>query len=391
MSPNTNVEPAKEKLSSLFAPAPRKPNTELPTPERRTKKPSANWSPRPHAMVLSLMARRSVENSHANPRITAMPSTPVHLPMNSPPSIDLSADDPVHQGPLFLWRYFANEIAAGNERFRFAKFGVAIVMNRGQRFSVFHAIADPLVEFEPHAVIDLVFLFFTASAEHGERDAKLLAVGADDKTTGGTRYVEMQPRGGQALRLFNDAFIAPLQANPLPEFFECLAGGDHGFGEAAAFFHALRSLTEIEHPRGEFEAQVSEIGRAVSFEYLDGLRDFVRMARHAAKRLIHVGDEGHHFFAHALAGFDHDFGQSNRIFLFLHECARACLHIEHQRVNAFRKFLAHDGSANQADILDGRSYVTERVDFLVGGSNLGGLPDQPHPAFAQDPAKFVQR
>src|SRR5713226_9056138 len=116
MSPKTNAEPAKEKLNSLLAPAPRNPNTELPTPERRTKKPSANWSPRPQAMVLSLIALRFVENSHANPRITAMPSTPVHLPMNHPPAIVLRADDPAHQGPFFLRCFFSNEIAAGNER-----------------------------------------------------------------------------------------------------------------------------------------------------------------------------------------------------------------------------------------------------------------------------------
>src|SRR5713226_2039947 len=186
MSPKTNAEPAKEKLNSLFAPAPRKPNTELPTPERRTKTPSANWSPRPQAMVLSLIARRLVENSHANPRITAMPSTPVHLPMNHPPAIDLGADNPAHQRPFFLRRIFANKIAAGNERLRLGKLGVAIVMNRGQRFSLFHAIADALVEFEADTVIDLVFLFLAASAEHGQRDATLLAVGAGDEAAGGT-------------------------------------------------------------------------------------------------------------------------------------------------------------------------------------------------------------
>src|SRR5216684_3056207 len=185
MSPNTNVEPAKEKLSSLFAPAPRKPNTELPTPERRTKKPSANWSPRPQAIVFSLIERRLVENSQANPRITAMPSTPVHLPMNHPPAIDLCADDPAHQGPFFLRRIFANDIAAGDERFRFIKFGVAIEMTGGQRLSLFHAIANAFVEFEADAVIDLVFLLFTASAQHGERNAELLTVRAGDEAAGG--------------------------------------------------------------------------------------------------------------------------------------------------------------------------------------------------------------
>src|SRR6267378_780749 len=224
MSPKTNAEPAYEKLKSLFAPAPRKPNTELPTPERRTKKPSANWSPRPQAMVLSLMARRSVEKSQASPSITAMPSTPVKRPMNTPlQTTDSSANHAAHQRPLFARSFLANLITVRDAALRFGKFGVAIVMNRGQRFSLFHAIADPLVEFEPDAVIDPVFFFFAASAKHGEGDAKLLAVRADNEAAGGTHDVEMLARHGKAFRLVYDAFITSLQANSLAEFFEPLA------------------------------------------------------------------------------------------------------------------------------------------------------------------------
>src|SRR6266567_1282071 len=149
-SPKTNVDPAYEKLSSLFAPAPRKPNTELPTLERRTKKPSANWSPSPQAIVLSLMARRSVEKSQASPSITAMPSTPVKRPMNTPlHTANSSANHPAHQRPLLARSFLTDVITVRDAALRFGKFGVAIVMNRGQRFSLFHAIADALVEFEP--------------------------------------------------------------------------------------------------------------------------------------------------------------------------------------------------------------------------------------------------
>src|SRR5712692_10319515 len=108
MSPKTNAEPAKEKLNSLFAPAPRKANSELPAFERRTKKPSANCRPRPQRTVLSLIARRLVENTHANPRITAMPRTPVHLPMNTPPTIDLRSDDAPNQRQRMRGRLRAN-------------------------------------------------------------------------------------------------------------------------------------------------------------------------------------------------------------------------------------------------------------------------------------------
>src|SRR5258708_123656 len=159
-------------------------------------------------MVLSLIARRFVEKSHAAPRITAIPSTPVKRPMNTPlQTADSSANQAAHQRPLLSWSLFANLITLRDAAPRFGKLGVAIVMNSGQRFSLFHAIADAFVEFETHAAIDLVFLLFAPSTEHGERNSKLLAVSAGDEAAGRTRYVEMQPRRGQSFRLVNDAFI----------------------------------------------------------------------------------------------------------------------------------------------------------------------------------------
>jgi len=87
---------------------------------------------------------------------------------------------------------------------------------------------------------------------------------------------------GRAFRLVNDALVSTLQPNSLPEFFEPLAADDHGFREVTAFFHALGPLAQIKHPRGEFEAQFAQVGRAAAFEDLDRLGDFVRMAGHAA-------------------------------------------------------------------------------------------------------------
>src|SRR5882724_9343622 len=139
-----------------------------------------------------------------------------------------------------------------------------------------------LVKFEADAVINLVFLPYAAPAQHGERNAELLAVRSGDEAAGGTRYVEIQARDGQAFRLVNDALVSTLQPNSLPEFFEPLAADDHGFREVTAFFHALGPLAQIKHPRGEFEAQFAQVGRAAAFEDLDRLGDFVRMAGHAA-------------------------------------------------------------------------------------------------------------
>ena len=115
------------------------------------------------------------------------------------------------------------------------------------------------------------------------------------------------------------------------------------------------------------------------------------MSRHAPQRLIHIGNQRHHFLAHALPGFHHHLGQPDRVFLLLHKRPGACLHIQHQRIDALRQFLAHDGRANKPDIFDGRRDIPQRVDFLVCGCNFRGLPNQTHPAFAKNVAKFRKR
>src|SRR5260221_13439657 len=127
-----------------------------------------------------------------------MPSTTVKRPMNPPRQAAFSdTNQAAYQRPLFFRCFLADAIALPDETFRSGKFGVAIVMNRGQRFSQFHAIADALVEFEAHAMINLVFLFFTATAEHGERDAKSLAIRAGNKAARGTGDAEQPTSGGQ--------------------------------------------------------------------------------------------------------------------------------------------------------------------------------------------------
>src|SRR5260370_4966117 len=140
--------------------------------------------------------------------------------MNTPlQTTDSSANQAAHQRPLFSRSFFANEITLRNESLRFAKFGVAIVMNRGQRFSLFHAIADAFVKFEADAVIDLVFLFLAATAEHGQRHSKLLAVCSGDESASGTYYLEMKPRRRHAFLPVNNPFLPAFHPIPSSDVF----------------------------------------------------------------------------------------------------------------------------------------------------------------------------
>src|SRR6476660_7493745 len=119
----------------------------------------------------------------------------------------------------------SNVITIRNQALRFRQLGVAIVMDRGERFALFHAGADALVKFESHAVIDLVFLFFAAPAKHGERDAEALAVRPRDEASCGAGHIHAEPSVRKTLRIVHHALVSALQSNSLFEFFPRLAAG----------------------------------------------------------------------------------------------------------------------------------------------------------------------
>ena len=88
-------------------------------------------------------------------------------------------------------RLVADEKAPGNQALRFGQLRAAIVMNCSQRFAFFYVVADALVKFQPDRMIDFVFLGFAASAQHGQRHAKLFAIRPANITArmAGNRYM----------------------------------------------------------------------------------------------------------------------------------------------------------------------------------------------------------
>ncbi len=133
----------------------------------------------------------------------------------------------------------------------------------------------------------------------------------------------------------------------------------------AAFVNALRTFSKVEHPCGQLDAQLAEVTGSAPAEDLDAFRNFDGMAGGAAQRLIHVGDQGHGFLPHALAGLHHDFGQADGVFFALHEGTATRFHVEDERVDSFGEFLAHDGSADQAGIFDRCGDIAKSIDFFV--------------------------
>ena len=134
--------------------------------------------------------------------------------------------------------------------------------------------------------------------------------------------------------------------------------------------------------RGEFDAEPRQIRRARLLQGLRHFHHFERVANGVAERLVHVRNQRLYLFIQAAADSHHRLSQTPRIHLLLHESAVADFDVEYQRVDAFGELFAHDRAANERDVFYRAGSVAQRVDFFVGGRDLGGLPDQAHAAFA---------
>src|SRR5215467_5970992 len=134
------------------------------------------------------------------------------------PTENSGANDAAHQRPFFFWRVVADHVTVADESSCFGKFRVAIVMNGDQLFVSFHAVADALVEFQPHGMIDLVLFFLAPSTEHGKSRPELLALCGNNKACLRTNDLNVGARLRQALRFVHHSLIPALQAYPLPQF-----------------------------------------------------------------------------------------------------------------------------------------------------------------------------
>ncbi len=76
---------------------------------------------------------------------------------------------------------------------------------------------------------------------------------------------------------------------------------------------------------------------------------------------------------------------------FFHECARAGLHVKHERVSAFRQFLAHDRCANEIWTLDGSGDVAQRIQFSVSRRDFFSLTNHAAATSLQNAMKLWYR
>src|SRR5580658_10131094 len=142
-----------------------------------------------------------------------------------PPALALLPKNTANERQLFSRRGAADFVAGSDQALCFGQLCAAIVMNCGERFAFFYGVADAFVEFEADGVVDGVFLFFAATAQHGQGVPQLFAICCGDEARERAGDFGVRARLRQELRLVDHAIVPALKANALPEFILGLAGG----------------------------------------------------------------------------------------------------------------------------------------------------------------------
>ena len=142
---------------------------------------------------------------------------------------------------------------------------------------------------------------------------------------------------------------------------------------------------------GERIGDFHRIGRAATFEALDGFGDFERVANGATERLLHRGENRACGFAHGGRHRHERQRKFARLRFFLHERAAAKFHVEYEHIDALSEFFGENAAADQRDALDGRRHVAQRVKFFVRRRQFRRLTDEREPDGFQLRAVFRHR
>jgi hypothetical protein len=121
--------------------------------------------------------------------------------------------------------------------------------------------------------------------------------------------------------------------------------------------------------------ELGEVGGPLATERRERLPDLERVPYRVPQRLIHVRDQTHDLAFRAAPELEHGLRKRLGVGLRLHEGAVAYLDVEDDCVGAGGDLLGHDARGDQADVVDGRRHVAQRVELLVGRDELERLPD----------------
>src|SRR5919108_4912274 len=284
-----------------------------------------------------------------------------------------SGEDVEHHRPA-LGLLGADAVAVPDLRNGPRRRGLIGRVHLGQRLAGLDAVAALRQADDADRVVDDVLLARAAGPEVERREAdargrdgldvpvRLRGYRGDDR-----RLREHVPRG-----------LAPLRPNPAVVALAGLPARKRRLGQPASSFLVHSQVGEREQVRAGADDELAEVGRPRALQRVQDLAHLEGVAHGAAERLVHVGQLADDLAVRRAAELDHGPGQLARVVERLYEGAVADLDVEDDGVGAAGDLLGHDRGRDQGDDVHGGRHVAERVEPLVRGDEVGGLPDDRH-------------
>src|SRR5215813_5100886 len=182
-------------------------------------------------------------------------------------------------------------------------------MKRTNRLVHCNGISDLLVQHNSHGRIDAVLFLFPSSAQHEAGDSHLFAVDGLHVPGCLASNLASIARSRQLACIPQCIGVTTLKLCDLTKLLKSRAIRDHLLSELSSVVDRRSLVAQIEHPCGELNAEVTQVGWPTTFEDSDAFNDFERIANVQTQRLIHVSDQCNHALADADTSFDHQFGQ----------------------------------------------------------------------------------
>ena len=372
--------------------APTQEKSSCPIGTLSTKRARVNWRPRPQRTVRSWMALRFVDRAQAIPRNTSRPRSEKSRSMCSPSLRGKRA------------RVVRQDVEDERARGRGAS-GATTMASRSRARASSRREAFPtwtVTIGSPTATGSPTFLWKTKPTAGSIAPSTVSrpaprsipacpiarAARRATRPSRSERTTTVSAGLGQERRVVADARVAPLQLDHAAEALEAGPARERLPHPRPRGVEGGGGAGEVHHPGRELDGQRLEVRGPAALQGLDALGHLEGVAGRAPERLVHVGDEGGHPLAHALADAEHGLGQGLRLVPPAEEGPVPALHVEDEGVDPLRHLLAHDRGGDEGQALHGGGDVAQRVELAVGGGDLRGLADEAEAAVAEDRAQL---
>ena len=248
-------------------------------------------------------------------------------------------------------------------------------MQRRQRVTLLHEVADAHVHHQADRRIDDVGLLFAARAE-------ILRAVADSRRIH-IRDIAVVRRGHghevlclrQAGHIVADARVAALCRNHLFEFRKARAAFQRMLHARLAVVHVPGNSRRDEHAAAQFQRYGQQIAARASGENIDSFLHFKRVADVRAERLFHARHQREDGLARLRADIHHRLSQRDGILNRVHQRAASGFHIQHNRARAAGQLFRDDARRDQRNAVHCAGHVAQGVERLIRRAEIVRLAD----------------